>query len=312
MLQRLGHGVLDQLRDRYLAMAASTAQARQEAAQRMMRRAERVLKWDQAVSQELYAMSAREWGHVAGRAVFDALSFGLAGKALGVVKLGLQEVYHAEILLQSGRKVSQALESAATRLDTITTTLARKIVTAAEPEIAIAGVNLKSSWQALKQEAEQVLGSAGKLVVGNKAVNNYSLFEKCVPFAKTTQELATAFGPEINTIIANVADKCKSIGLPAPDMRTFQHVISGHMSKGSRLFRRDIERLRSVFNTNEDWIQLGIEAWEKGVLEKPGVKVYDFGRVIGRSLETGEPISKVRIVTKNGRWLTTYPIETII
>lgn len=139
----------------------------------------------------------------------------------------------------------------------------------------------------------------------NKFPERYAAFASA---SKTVEELTKKYGDEIKTIIESVADKCRSIGLPLPDISTFQHVLSRHLKGGFELIRPN-GKARSIFNATEDWIQLGIETWEKGTFTEPNVKIYDFGRVIGKSLETGEDISIVKVVLRAGRWLTTYALE---
>ena len=47
----------------------------------------------------------------------------------------------------------------------------------------------------------------------------------------------------------------------------------------------------------------------KGIEMSPGVKMFDFGRPIGKSFITGEDLSKVVVIAKDGRWVTSYPLD---
>jgi hypothetical protein len=146
-------------------------------------------------------MSSHDWGHLAGRGTFDMAAFNLAGKALGIVTIGLQEARHAELILQCEHSLSQALGGIASQLNTVTTNFARKAAMATEPEVAIAGIDIKNSWQVLKQEAEQFVNHHGKKVAASGGIaNNSALMQKFVAASKTTKELISKYGNEIKKI----------------------------------------------------------------------------------------------------------------
>lgn len=302
-LRDAGSTVSQHIHDKFITLTG-TDKERQQAATRMLHRSERVLSWIKNIYAKLHAMSAQEIGHVAGRAAFDISSFKIAGTTLEIVNIGLQEARHAELVLQCERTISQSLENIAQQLDTMTTNFARKAAAAVEPEVAFAGMNIKNSWQVLKQEAEQIVGG-GKALISESVKHSFSM-EQFVSASKTLSELTSKHGEDIRKIIELSAEKCRSIGLYLPDIQTFQHVISGHMQGGSRVMRPN-GISRSFFHRGENWYELAIDVWEKGILTEPGVKVYDFGRIIGIT-ESGHPTSKVKLVTGFERLITIYPI----
>ena len=100
-------------------------------------------------------------------------------------------------------------------------------------------------------------------------------------------------------------NRFKELKLNPISKKTLKHIINEHTPAGVK----GISSNKSMFNLGEDFIELLIEAWEKGTSINETTKIYDTGRVIGFN-RVGEATTKVRVVLDESltTFGTIYPI----
>ncbi len=290
----------------YVHLPFVSEESKKEVAERILKRQEGYIDVIEKVVAHLHTMTAEDAGVLLGNFAVDTMTGkALAGTATNLLRRtkGLLEVvkksekvsYATDFLSQRYHNLVRKMEDARERI--------KKGLAIEPPQPMAAGVPGEAGLSLM--EAEKVVEGGGKVASASSYV-----MEKFVSAAKTTEELLAKYCKEITQIIDGCTDKCRAIGLPVPDIKTFQHILGSHMKDGYRSLYRD-GTFRSVFNAGEDWIKLGLEAWEKGTFVEPGVKVHDFGRIIGLTKD-GVPTSTMKIVTGGARWVTSYPIDKML
>ncbi len=154
-------------------------------------------------------------------------------------------------------------------------------------------------------EAAEVTGAVGEVTEGaSPLVNVMSQFGK---FNKDSEKAVGGGAEKINQtikklfcignenltyeqIIQKYQQKFSQLGFKNPCKGFLKHVKTSHLPGGQKAIRG----IKSVFQENENFIEIALEAWEKGSIIKKGIKEFDFGRVIGLN-KAGLPTTKVRV-----------------
>jgi hypothetical protein len=183
---------------------------------------------------------------------------------------------------------------------------------------ARAASELKTVIQNCKKEmtVEQLIACAEGVEV-KIAVETDLLMEKSVEKATkplqgtkantSTIEIAKKYSREVEEVAKKFGDKFKEIQLPLPDAKFLHHVLDRHFPGGSNIIDKN-GLAKSLFNAGEDFVEIAAKGWKYGEFINNRAKIYDVGRVIGK---TGafEYTSKVRIVVDHtGALLTMFPV----
>ncbi|MEX0848958.1 MAG: hypothetical protein WD055_01920 [Candidatus Dependentiae bacterium] len=106
------------------------------------------------------------------------------------------------------------------------------------------------------------------------------------------------------SLIQPVNHQLQKLGLQPPSKKFFKHIYNEHMPKGPNA----ILGKKSIFLRDTNLIEIATKAWENGVLVEPGVKVYDFNKIIGVTKD-GIYTTKVKVVLADSqdRFRTIYP-----
>lgn len=104
----------------------------------------------------------------------------------------------------------------------------------------------------------------------------------------------------IESIEKNV-HRFEKIGINQLSKKVLRHIINHHYKIGEVAKRRD---QTSMFKDDINLVDLILETLENGIEIEPGVKTYDFGKIIGHSLN-GEPTTVIAVFLNSAKNMIT-------